>query len=64
MDKPRINRKNNTRAYILEGSIKVTIVTDKSNSSLPSREREAIHKKLSMIENKLRVDGGRWVGDG
>ena len=26
------------------------------------REREAKHKRLLMIENKLRVDGGRWGG--
>ena len=25
-------------------------------------EREINHKKLLMIENKLRVDGERWVG--
>ena len=28
------------------------------------RERETSHKRLLTIENKLRVDGGRWVGDG
>ena len=28
------------------------------------KEKEANHKKLLAIENKLRVDGGRWVGDG
>ena len=27
-------------------------------------ERETNHKRLLMVENKLRVDGGRWVGDG
>ena len=27
-------------------------------------ERETNPKKLLMIENKLRVHGGRWVGDG
>ena len=27
-------------------------------------ERKENHKRLIMIENKLRVDGGRWVGDG
>ena len=27
-------------------------------------EREANHKRLLMIENKLWVDGGRLVGDG
>ena len=27
-------------------------------------EREISHKRLFSIENKLRVDGGRWVGDG
>lgn len=28
------------------------------------RERETNHKKLLMIKNKMRVGGGRWVGDG
>ena len=28
------------------------------------KNREANHKKLFAIENKLRVDGRRWVGDG
>ena len=27
-------------------------------------ERETNHKRRSTIENKLRVDGGRWVGKG
>ena len=27
-------------------------------------ERETNHKKLLMIENKRRVDRGRWVGEG
>ena len=27
-------------------------------------ESETNHKRLLTIENKLRVDGGRWVGDG
>ena len=27
-------------------------------------ERERNHKRPLMIENTLRVDGGRWVGDG
>ena len=27
-------------------------------------DRETNHKRLLTIENKLRVDGGRWVGDG
>ena len=27
-------------------------------------EKETNHKRLLMIENKLWVDGGRWVGDG
>ena len=27
-------------------------------------ERETNHKRLLTIENKLRVDGGKWVGDG
>ena len=27
-------------------------------------ERETNHRRLLIIENKLRVDGGRWVGDG
>ena len=26
--------------------------------------RETNHKRLLMLENKLRADGGRWVGDG
>ena len=28
------------------------------------REREANHRRLLTIENKLRVDGARWVEDG
>lgn len=28
------------------------------------RERETNHKRHLTIENKLRVDGRRWVGDG
>ena len=28
------------------------------------REREANHKRLLMIENKLGIARGRWVGDG
>jgi len=28
------------------------------------REKEANHKRLLTTENKLRVAGGRWVGDG
>ena len=28
------------------------------------RQKEADHKRLLMIENKLRVDGGKWMGDG
>ena len=27
-------------------------------------ERETNHKRLLKTENKLRVDGGRWVGGG
>ena len=27
-------------------------------------EREANHKRLSRIENKLKVDGERWARDG
>ena len=27
-------------------------------------ERETNHERLLMIENKVRVDGGRWVGGG
>ena len=27
-------------------------------------KREVNHKRLLMIENKLRVGGGRWMGDG
>ena len=27
-------------------------------------EREMSHKRLLTIENKLRADGGRWVGMG
>ena len=27
-------------------------------------ERETNRKKLSMVENIMRVAGGRWVGDG
>ena len=26
------------------------------------RERETNHRRFLMIENKLKVDGGRWVG--
>ena len=29
-----------------------------------NREREANHKRLLMVDNRLRVDGERWVGDG
>ena len=28
------------------------------------RGRETNHKRLLTIENKLRVDGGTWRGDG
>jgi len=28
------------------------------------REREANHKRLLTMENKLKVDGQRWLGDG
>ena len=28
------------------------------------REREANHETLLTTENKLRVNGGRWLGDG
>ena len=28
------------------------------------KRKEVNHKRLLMIENKLRVDGGRWMGDG
>jgi len=28
------------------------------------KKREANKEKLLKIENKLRVDGGKWVGDG
>lgn len=28
------------------------------------REREANQKRFLMIENKVRVDGERWVGVG
>ena len=28
------------------------------------KERVTNHKRLLKIENKLRVDGGRWGGDG
>ena len=27
-------------------------------------KRETNHKRLSTIENKMRVDRGQWVGDG
>ena len=27
-------------------------------------EMKTYNRRLLMIENKLRVDGGRWVGDG
>ena len=27
------------------------------------KEREANHKRFLIIENKLRVDRGRWVGE-
>ena len=27
-------------------------------------ERETNHKRLLTIESKLRIDGGRWGGDG
>ena len=28
------------------------------------RERDTGHKSILSIENKLRVDGGRWAGNG
>ena len=28
------------------------------------REKETNHERLFMRENKLKVDGGRWVGAG
>ena len=28
------------------------------------KEREKYHKRFLKMENKLRDDGGRWVGDG
>ena len=28
------------------------------------KAREANHKRILTIENKLRVDGDRWAGDG
>ena len=31
---------------------------------IKKRERETNHKRYLTIENKLRVDGGRWIGDG
>ena len=27
-------------------------------------EKETNHKRLLMIENKLRIDGRKWMGDG
>ena len=31
---------------------------------IEKKERESNHERLLAMENKLRVDGGRWVGDG
>ena len=28
------------------------------------RKKETDHKRLLIIENKLRVDGRKWMGDG
>ena len=28
------------------------------------KERETDHKRLLKIENKMRVEEGKWVGDG
>ena len=36
---------------------------DESMRNMGMAEKETNHRRL-MIENKLRVDGGRWVGDG
>ena len=38
--------------------------TDEHRGREGKGERQTNHKRLLMIENKLRVDGGRWVGDG
>ena len=38
--------------------------TDEHMGRGKKREREANHKRLLTVENKLRVNGGRWVGDG
>jgi len=38
--------------------------TDEHMREERERERETNHKRLLKIENKLRVDGGRWVVDG
>ena len=37
---------------------------DEHMGSREKGERETNHKRLSMIENKLRVGGIRWVGNG
>ena len=36
----------------------------KTNKGKGGKRREAKHKTLLTIENKLRVDGRRWVGNG
>ena len=38
--------------------------TDEHMVREKKQEREANHRSLLMIENKLRVDGRRWVEDG
>ena len=38
--------------------------TDKCVGRGGKGEGETNYKRLSMIENKLRIDRRRWVGDG
>ena len=38
--------------------------TDEHMRRGENRERKTNHKRLLTIENKPRVDRGRWVGDG
>ena len=37
--------------------------TDEYMERKRRKERETKHKRLLMIENKLWLNGGRWVGD-
>ena len=38
--------------------------TDEHMGSGEKKRKEGNHKRLLRIENKLRVDGGKWAGDG